>query len=120
MEHAMSSLSVNIYETSDAVVIRLEGDAGLRAADGLQVPFQRIIVARPSVVIFDMAELQFAASLFLGLLVNLHRGLAKHGTKFQMAAVRPNIRELLEITRLEEFFEFVATAPPPPGAAATP
>jgi anti-anti-sigma factor len=115
----MSTLRVNIYETPDAVVIRLEGDAGLKAADGLQVPLQRITGARPPLVIFDLAELQFAASLFLGLLVNFRRGLIKHGTRFQMAAVRPNIRELLQITRLEEFFEFVASAPPPPSAAAT-
>jgi anti-anti-sigma factor len=116
----MSALSVNIYETPIAVVIRLEGDAGLKAADGLQAPLQRIAAARPPLVIFDMAELQFVASLFLGLLVGFRRGLVNQGTKIQLAAVRPNIRELLQVTRLEEFFEFVASAPPPPAATANP
>jgi len=113
----MSQLNVNIYETADAVVIRLEGEAGIRAADGLQVPLQRITGARPALVIFDMTELQVVASLFLGLLVNFRRGLVAQGSRIQMAGVRPNIRELFQVTRLEELFEFVSAAPPSPNAA---
>ncbi|HWY85307.1 MAG TPA: STAS domain-containing protein [Gemmataceae bacterium] len=112
----MSTLSVRIYEVSGAVVIRLEGEAGIKAADSLQVPLQRVTAARPALVIFDMAELGFVASLFLGLLVNFRRGLAKHGTKIQMAGVRPNIRETFQVTRLDELFEFVTRAPPAPAA----
>jgi hypothetical protein len=85
----MNTLSVSIYEVPGAVVIRLEGDAGIKAADGLQVPLQRIRGARPPLVIFDMAELCFVASLFLALLVNFRRGLVSHGTRIQMAGVRP-------------------------------
>jgi anti-anti-sigma factor len=110
----MSTLSVNIYETPGAVVIRLEGEAGIQAAAGLQVPFQRISGARPQAVIFDLEELCFAASLFLGMLVNFRRGLVSQGTKVQMARVRPNIQELLQITRLEELFDFVEFVPSDP------
>jgi anti-anti-sigma factor len=113
----MSTLNVNIYEADGAVVIRLEGEAGIRAADGLQVPFQRITVAKPSLVIFDMSALEVVASLFLGLLVNFRRGLAAHGSRIQMAGVQPKIRELFQITRLEELFEFVQSAPPSPRSA---
>jgi anti-anti-sigma factor len=111
---AMSTLSVNIYEAAGTVVIKLDGEAGIKAADGLQVPLQRITGARPPVVVFDLQGLLFAASLFLGLLVNFRRGLVSHGTKIQMAAVPPNIRELFEVTRLEDLFEFVESAPLPP------
>jgi anti-anti-sigma regulatory factor len=68
-------------------------------------------------VIFDMTELQVVASLFLGLLVNFRRGLVAQGSRIQMAGVRPNIRELFQVTRLEELFEFVSSAPPSPNAA---
>ena len=110
----MGTLSVNIYEAPGAVVVQLKGEAGIKAADGLQSPFQRITAARPPLVIFDLAELEFAASLFLGLLINFRRGMASQGGRVQMACVRPNIRELFQVTRLEELFEFADSVPPAP------
>jgi anti-anti-sigma factor len=107
----MSSLSIEIFETARAVVVRLDGEAGIRAADALEAPFQRIIAVRPAVVIFDLAGLLFAASLFLGTLVNFRRGIAYQGGKVQLARTQPNIRELFQKTGLEELFEFVAAAP---------
>jgi len=109
----MNGLSVRVIETAEAVIVQLEGEAGITAADGLQLPLQRLTVKRPAVVVFDMAELTFVASLFLGLLVNFRRGLIKHGTKVQLAGVRPNVLDVLRTTRLEELFEFVAAAPAP-------
>ncbi len=113
----MATLNVNIYETAAAVVIRLEGEAGIRATDGLQIPLQRITVARPALVILDMSGLQFAASIFLGLLVNFRRGLVAQGSRIQLAGVQPKIRELFHVIRLEELFEFVPAAPPAPSSA---
>ena len=114
----MNTLSVRIFETPEAVVIKLEGDAGLRAADGLQAPFARIKEARPARVVFDLAGLRFAASLFLGLLVDLRKGIVYQGGRLQLAAVQPNIRELLHVTGLEELFEFIAEAPAEQASAA--
>jgi anti-anti-sigma factor len=108
----MNSLQVNIYETPGAVVVQLKGEAGLKAADGLQAPLQRIVAARPPLVIFDLSGLVFAASLFLGLLVNFRRGLIAQGSKIQMSCVPKNIRDLFQVTRLEELFEFTETPPP--------
>lgn len=113
----MSTLSVNIFETPSAVVVRLEGEAGIRAADELQAPFRKITEARPSLVVLDLAELQFVASLFLGLLVNFRKGIVYQGGRIQMAAVQPNIRDILKVTRLEELFEFVESAPQEPQAS---
>lgn len=109
----MPGLSVRVFETSEAVVVQLDGEAGITAADGLQMPLQRITVTRPAVVVFDMANLTFVASLFLGMLVRFRRGVVKHGTRVQLAGVRPNILDVLRTTRLEELFEFVASAPAP-------
>jgi anti-anti-sigma factor len=113
----MSALRVKIYRASEAVVVRLEGEAGIKAADALQAPLQRILGVRPSLVVFDLAELQFMASLFLGTLVNFRRGIAYYGGKVQLAALRPNILEVLQISRLLELFELVDVAPARPPVA---
>ena len=110
----MRTLSVNIFETPEAVVIRLAGEASYTAADDLQVPFQRVIAARPRLVVLDLADLEFVASLFLGLLVNLRRGITIQGGQVQMAAVQPNVREILQVSKLEGLFEFIEAAPQPP------
>src|SRR5262245_34548162 len=118
----MNTLSVNIFESPGAVVIRLEGDAGLQAADGLQIPFQRIVGARPPLVVFDVEKLNYAASLFLGLMVSLRRGVVSQGGRVQMAGVQSALREVLQMTRLAELFEFIPAAPalaePTPAARA--
>jgi anti-sigma B factor antagonist len=107
----MATLSVSIHQAPEAVIIRLEGEAGINAADSVQVAFQRISGTRPPLVVLDMTELCFVASLFLGFLVNFRRGLVSRGCRIQIAGARPSIREVLQVTRLEELFEFVALAP---------
>jgi anti-anti-sigma factor len=109
----MPTLGINIFETPKAVVIQLSGQAGYEAVDGLQVPFQRVVVARPRLVVLDLAGLDFAASLFLGMVVNLRRGIVMQGGQVQMAGVRPNLREILQVSKLDALFEFIDAAPQP-------
>ena len=115
----MSSLHIKILETSEAVVVRLAGDAGFKAVETLDLPLRRIVAAKPALVVFDLSELFFAASLFLGSLVNFRRGITYGGGKVQLAGVQPGIRELFQTSGLEGLFEFIATAPeasaPSPG-----
>jgi anti-anti-sigma factor len=110
----MSKLRIKIWETSEAVVIRLEGEAGLKAVERLDLPFRQIVAAKPSLVVFDLKGLRYAASLFLGSLVNFRRGITQGEGKVQLAGVQPNIRELFQSTGLEGLFEFITTAPEAP------
>ena len=54
---------------------------------------------------------QLRCDLDLGLLVDLRKGIVYQGGRLQLAAVQPNIRELLQVTGLEDLFEFIPEAP---------
>lgn len=114
----MSTLRVDITESPEAIVIRLEGEAGLAAADGIQAPFNAVIARRPAVVVLDLAGLLFAASLFLGTMVGFRRGVVRQGGRVKIAGLTDRMRDILTSTRLIELFEVVETVPEAVGAAA--
>jgi anti-anti-sigma factor len=107
----MNPLHIDIYETEDAVIVRLAGDAGIQAAQALEMPLQRIVASQVALVIFDLVGLEHAASLFLGTLVNFRRGMISRGGRVQLAGVQPRILETLQISRLDQLFELIASAP---------
>src|SRR5437879_6191546 len=84
---AMAALHVEIHESPEAIVIRLEGEAGLAAACGLQAPLNAVAARRPRLVVLDLAGLHFAASLFLGTLLAFRCGVVRQGGRVKLAAV---------------------------------
>lgn len=110
----MNTLSIAVFETPGTVVIRLEGNAGFRSSELLEGPMKRIGETRPNLVIFDLAKLQFIASLFLRQIVLMRRDMAAYSGRIQLAAVQPQVQEVLRAAGLEELFEFVPVAPPIP------
>jgi anti-anti-sigma factor len=107
----MNPLQVDIREVTEGVVVCLKGDAGLLAAQELEAPLQRIVARQPPLVVFDVAGLEFAASLFLGTLVNFRRGIVAHGGRVLLAGARARLLEVLQISRLDQLFE-LTDAPP--------
>ena len=110
----MNTLSINVFETPSFVVVRLEGQGGFRSGDLLEEPLRRIGEGKPSLVVFDLAKLTFVASLFLRQLVMFRRNMSNHKGVVQMAAVQPQVREVLRAAGLEELFEFIPEAPAVP------
>jgi len=108
----MGTLAVNIYETPGAVVIQLKGEAGLRAADGLQVLSSGSRVARTPLVIFDMTDLEFAASLFLGLIGQFspRLGWPRNQNPVGMRA-HPIYEIVFRLPAWRSFFEFADCVP---------
>jgi anti-anti-sigma factor len=106
----MAALHVEIHESAEAIVIRLEGEAGLAAASGLQGPLNAVMARRPRLVVFDLAGLSFAASLFLGTLVAFRRGVVRQGGRVKLAAPTAPLLEALISTRLIDLFEVADSA----------
>jgi anti-anti-sigma factor len=103
----MATLQIELIETSQGVVARLYGDAGMLATDSLQMSLASLSARRPALVVFDMAQLAFVASLFMGALVSFRRGLVRHGGRVKLAASQPCVLEAFQRSRLDELFEFV-------------
>ena len=102
---AVAALQVELVETPQAVVARLIGEGGVMAADALQFSLLGLSAKRPALVVFDLAQLVFVASLVMGALVTFRRGVVRNGGKVKLAGLKPDVLEAFRTARLDELFE---------------
>jgi anti-sigma B factor antagonist len=105
----MSELRIDVTETGQGFVVRLGGEGGYLAAGALQAPLTRLMARRPALVVFDLAELAFVASLLLGVLVGFRRTSARHGGQVRLTGLQPAVRETFEAAGLLSLFCVAAT-----------
>jgi anti-sigma B factor antagonist len=58
-----------------------------------------------SQVILDLSQLQILSSIFLGLLVALHRRIESTEGKMKICGLQPDVREVFKMTKLEELLD---------------
>src|SRR5262245_47747865 len=102
----MSALQVEVIESPQGVIPRLAGDGGAVGTESLHVCLASLSARRPALVVFDLAQLAFVASLFMGALVSFRRGLERHGGTVKLAAPQPSVLEAFQRARLDQLFEF--------------
>jgi anti-anti-sigma factor len=56
-------------------------------------------------VVIDLAEIEFIDSIGLGVLVGLYKTIRTRGCRANFIGVRPAVKRVLEIIRLDEIFE---------------
>jgi anti-anti-sigma factor len=98
-----------VAETTWGVLLRLEGEAGVRAPDRMQFILMRLVARRIPLVVVDLSGLTFLSSLAMGALVGFRRDLGRWGGRVKLAAIPPLIYESLQTTRLPMLFEVCAT-----------
>jgi len=105
----MGSLDVQIETRDGCTVVRLSGDGGVANADRLRTSLIRLTALRPSLTVFDLAGVVFVASLFLGLLVGFRRDMLRVGGQVRLAALQPNVDDIVRAARLEQLFPITAS-----------
>jgi anti-anti-sigma factor len=58
-----------------------------------------------SQIILDLSQLQILSSIFLGLLVALHRRVEAAEGKLKICGLQPDVREVFKMTKLEELLD---------------
>ena len=64
---------------------------------------------RPALVVLDLSAVSIVPSLALGLLVQTLNKCKERHQRLKLAAVQPQIRKVLKLTRLDEVFELADT-----------
>ena len=98
-----------VTETTWGVLLRLEGEAGVRAVDRMQFILMRLVARRTPLVVVDLSGVTFLSSLAMGALVGFSRDLGRWGGRVKLAAIPPLICESLKTSRLHTLFEICAT-----------
>jgi len=107
--HTIDPMQITVEERSEAIVVRIVGDAGLQSIDALQSHLNRLIAKRPPVVVFDLSELRFVSSLAMGAFVEFNRGMVRNGCDVRLAALQPLVFKVFQHAMLDTILEMRAS-----------
>ncbi|MCH7798583.1 MAG: STAS domain-containing protein [Planctomycetes bacterium] len=101
------------YDEVDSEVLVVKADGGLnaRTADGFVTDLEKLVDAGLRKIIVNCSSLNYISSYGLGILVRLHRRLARHGGNVKIASVKGVIVEVLRLTKLNTIFEIYPDVP---------
>ncbi len=101
----MANPSFSIEKVGDIAIVtpsptaeKMAEELMLKATDLILDPLDQM---KPNGLIFDLSEVDYVGSLFLGFLLRCHKRVKKHGCEVVIAGASQNARELLHITGLD-------------------
>ena len=93
-----------VKQTGGATVVSLGGDVDMHRASELRDALTKIVAPRPPQLVLDLSEVKFLDSTGLGTLVYFLKEVGGYDGKMLLANLNENVRNVLEITRLEKVF----------------
>jgi anti-anti-sigma factor len=104
----MTPLSVEVLDRSNAVVVRLMGEARIDVS-ALDMQVTRLLARKPSLVVLDLSGLTFCSSLGMGCIVSLRRSLERSHCKTRLAAVQADVLDSFKRAVILPLFEVFPT-----------
>jgi anti-sigma B factor antagonist len=88
----------------EPVIIPLQGEIDLHESPNLRETLRPCIEQKISRIYVDMSEVSYIDSSGLAVLIDCMQRIADYGGKFGIIAIRPAVRTVLEIARLDQVF----------------
>jgi anti-anti-sigma factor len=103
-------LELEIEADGDAVIARLSGSAGFQQVAELERYAKAIAAQEAALVVLELSQLNFIASVALGALLALKRTIETRSGKLLLAGLKPSIAAVFRVTGLDTIFEIRASA----------
>ena len=98
-------LRVSSRSQGDHTVLALAGEIDLYTAPRLQSELTSVLSAGKSAqIVVDMSGVEFCDSTGMNVLLAAHRVATERGGELSLAAPRPAVRKILEVTGLQSVF----------------
>jgi anti-sigma B factor antagonist len=98
-------LKVTSRAQGDHIIVALAGEIDLYTAPRLQAELSSVLTATgPAMIVVDMSAVDFCDSTGMNVLLAAHRLAAERGGELVLAAPRPALRKILEVTGLHSVF----------------
>jgi anti-sigma B factor antagonist len=97
--HDPSCLEI-VDRVDGAATTRLSGDLDIVTSDEVKRDLAALVDAGHVSLVLDLSDVGFVDSSGLGVLVAMHRHTEAQGGSFVVQSVPPQVRRLLDITRL--------------------
>ena len=92
-----------------ASVADLAGDLDMHHAPALREALGAVVARRPAKLVLNLGSVSYIDSTGLGTLVYLLRQVNAYGGKMALVQVTPIVRNVLEVTRLQNVFNIQPT-----------
>jgi len=89
---------------SQPAIISLEGEIDLHESPNVRESLRPLIEAKTAHIFVDLSEVSYIDSSGLAVLIDAMQRIANYGGKFGLIAIRPAVRTVLEIARLDQVF----------------
>ena len=93
-----------VSPTEPSIIPALEGEIDLHESPNVRESLRSLIDKKAPKVFVDMAEVSYIDSSGLAVLIDAMQRTANYGGKFGLIAIRPAVRTVLEIARLDQVF----------------
>lgn len=103
-EPSAEPLRLEMDQKGSTVVVRVSGMAAVETAGKLSRMLQEAAALKPSLLAVDLSELSFISSTGLGSLVAVHVTCQKNRARLCLINPPPFLREILNITKLNQLF----------------
>jgi anti-sigma B factor antagonist len=97
-------LKVATQSNAGHAVMAIAGEIDLYTAPRLQAEFTRLLEAGPDRVVIDMSGVEFCDSTGMNVLLSALKRLRERGGALEVAAPRPAVRKILQVTGLDSVF----------------
>jgi anti-sigma B factor antagonist len=104
----MGLFSIEVIERAPAVVLRLKGEARIDLS-ALDMQATRLSALRPAIVVLDMADLTFCASVGMRSVLSLRQRLFQVGSITRLAAVHPDVLDAFKRAAILPLLEVFPT-----------
>jgi anti-sigma B factor antagonist len=97
-------LKVSTRSHADHAVVTVAGEIDLYTAPRLQAEFTRLLQDAPPRVVIDMSSVDFCDSTGMNVLLSGLKRMRERGGELEVAAPRPAVRKILQVTGLDSVF----------------
>ncbi|MER6948408.1 STAS domain-containing protein [Nonomuraea sp. NPDC005983] len=97
-------LKVSTRSHAGHALVAIAGEIDLYTAPHLQAEFTRLLQDGPSRVVIDMSAVDFCDSTGMNVLLSALKRIKEQGGVLDMAAPRPAVRKILQVTGLDSVF----------------
>ncbi|MCF6467568.1 STAS domain-containing protein [Nonomuraea sp. MG754425] len=97
-------LKVSTRSHAGCALVAITGEIDLYTAPALQAEFTRLLQSGPSRVVIDMSAVDFCDSTGMNVLLSALKRMKEQQGTLEVAAPRPAVRKILQVTGLDSVF----------------
>ncbi|MCB1734807.1 MAG: STAS domain-containing protein [Gammaproteobacteria bacterium] len=102
-------MNVEIETQGNATVVRMDGRLDAAAVTAVKADLHAIEINKGTLVVFNLAKVDFIDSTGLGLVVSTFRRARENEGDLAVCCLTPQVRSLFELTRMHRIFNVFDT-----------